>query len=108
MRKNKKIKRKELIFSEAEWQIIEERAAAINVKTSVLLKRLCLEDRIVYIDTKAIAGLESAMRSIGNNINQMARKLNETNNCYASDMENFRKEYQDLCLILNRYVYTLQ
>ena len=41
----------------------------------------------------------NALRIIGKNINQLAKKANEINSIYAEDYENFKKEYEKICLI---------
>ena len=52
--------------------------------------------------------LLNGMRIISNNINQVARKANETNNIYASDVEKLRAEVQNLSHILTEYIASVQ
>ena len=46
----------------------------------------------------------NALRIIGNNINQIAKKANEINNIYADDIEKLRKENYLLCHTLNQFL----
>ena len=79
MRKYKQVKRKEIIYSLDEWALIEQRAVALSLKTSTYIKRLSLENNITYYDMKEVAPLMTALRIIGGNINQIAKKANEIN-----------------------------
>ena len=47
------------------------------------------------------------LRGATTNINQIARKANEINNIYASDIEELRKDYSEICLMLNQFLSTL-
>ena len=50
---------------------------------------------------KDITPLLNGMRIISSNINQIARKANETNNIYAEDVEILRKEVTELSRTVN-------
>ena len=53
---------------------------------------------------KEAAPLLNGMRIISNNINQVARKANETNSIYAWDIEKIKEEQSELCRLLNTFV----
>ncbi len=107
MRKFKQVKRKEIVYSVDEWKVIEERAAALSIKTGTYIKRVSLENEIVCYELKEVAPLLNALRVIGSNINQIARKANEINNIYSGDIEELRKDYNEICLMLNQFLSTL-
>jgi len=48
------------------------------------------------------------MRIISNNINQIAKKANETNNITADDVEKLKNEVESLSHILSQSLSTLQ
>ena len=50
----------------------------------------------------------NGMRIISNNINQIAKKANETNNLYAGDVERLKGDIQSLCRTLSQYLSTIQ
>ena len=108
MRKNKKVKRKEVIFSLDEWRELEEKASQLSMKTGTFIKRMALDGKITYYNAKNVAPIMNALRIIGNNINQVAKKANETNSIYAEDIEKIRKENYLLCHTLNQFLSTLQ
>ena len=108
MRKFKKVKRKEVIFSLDEWKELEEKASQLSMKTGTFIKRMVLDGRVTYYNAKNVAPIMNALRIIGNNINQVAKKANETNSIYAEDIEKIRKENYLLCHTLNQFLSTLQ
>lgn len=107
MRKYKEVKRKEIIFNLDEWKAIEEKAELLSMKTGTFIKRMSLEGQITCYTAKNVAPVMNALRIIGNNINQIAKKANETNNIYAEDIEKMRKENLLLCHTLNQFLSTL-
>ena len=108
MRKYKQVKRKEIIFTLDEWKDLEEKAAMLSMKTGTFIKRMSLNGKITYYNAKNVAPIMNALRIIGNNINQIAKKANETNSIYAEDVEKIRKENYLLCHTLNQFLSTLQ
>lgn len=106
MRKYKQVKRKEVIFSLEEWKQIEEKAASLSLKTGTFVKRMALDGQITYYNLEKAAPVMNAWRIIGGNINQIAKNANE-NNIYAGDIEELKKEYNEICHTLNRFLSTL-
>lgn len=50
MRKYKQVKRKEVIFSIDEWKLIEERAAAVLIKTGEFIRHIALTGHVSYTE----------------------------------------------------------
>ena len=108
MRRFKKVKEKKVTYSLEEWQEVERRAAELSMKTGTYIKQISVNGQITYYNAKNVAPIMNALRIIGNNINQIAKKANETNNIYAEDIEKLRKENYLLCHTLNQFLSTLQ
>ena len=106
-RKNKQVHRKELTFDLADWEKIERRAEACHTDNTKYLRTLILEKQPVFYDMKEVAPLINGMRIISRNINQLAKKANETNNIYAEDVEILRKEVSELSRTVNVSLSTL-
>ena len=106
-RKFKQVHRKEIVYDLKEWAEIERRAEACHT-TSKYLRQVILNANPTFYDMKEIAPLLNGMRIISNNINQIAKKANETNNIYAADIEKLREECESLFLILNRSLSILR
>ena len=106
-RKYKQVHRKELTFDLSDWEKIERRAEACHTDTTKYLRTMILEKQPVFYDMKEIAPLINGMRIISRNINQVAKKANETNNIYADDIEFLRKEVSELSRTVNVSLSTL-
>ena len=107
MRKYKQVKEKKVIYSLDEWKQIEERAASIMMKTGTFIRRMSLDGHITYFNMGEVAEVMKALRIIGSNINQVAKKANETHNVYADDVQNLRKEVDAISHTLNQFLSTL-
>ena len=107
MRKFKEVKRKEIIYSLSEWKLIEKAAAKVSMQTSEYIRRMSLDGKVVHLEMEGVTPVINAMRIMGNNINQIAKKANEINSIYADDVEKIKKIQEELCHILNLYVSTL-
>lgn len=107
-RKYKQVHRKGIDFDIKDWEAIERRAEACHTTTSKYLRQVILNTNPTFYDMKDIAPLLNGMRIISNNINQIAKKANETNNIYAADVEKLREECESLFLILNQSLSILR
>ncbi len=107
MRKYKQVREKKVIYSLDEWAQIEERAASVSMKTSAFIRRISLDGHITYINMVSAGEIMKALRIIGTNINQIAKKANEINSIYAEDIEKLRKENEEICHTLNQFLSTL-
>ena len=102
MRKYKQVKRKEIVFELDEWELIEQWASKFKISTTEYIKQATLTDKITLDKSgERNAVMIAALKKIGSNINQLAKKANEINSIYAADYEKMRKEYETLCRMLN-------
>ena len=91
----------------SEWKQIEKAAAKVSMQTSEYIRRMSLNGEVKYFNMEGVIPVINAMRIMGNNINQIAKKANETNSIYADDVEKLKEIQEGLCHILNLYVSTL-
>lgn len=108
MRKYKQVKEKKITYSLDEWKIIEERAATAMMKTGTYIKRISVDGKINHYSVGDITQLMNALRIIGNNINQIAKKANEIHSLYQEDVDKLRSEVDSLCQSLSRLTFTLR
>ncbi len=108
MRKYKQVKEKKVTYSLPEWAEVERRATSMNLKTGTYIKRISVNGQINYYDMKEVAPLVNGMRTISNNINQIARKANETGSIYEGDIEQLRGDFTEICRMLNLFLSELQ
>ncbi len=107
MRKYKQVHRKEVTYDLAEWKQIQERANSVMLKTGTFIKRMSLDGKIIYFDMREVSDVMKALRIIGANINQIAKKANDINNIYAADVEALRKEVEELGHTLTLFLSNL-
>ena len=106
MRKYKQVKEKKVTFDLNEWAEIERRAAACHTKTGTYIKYIALHGEMKVYDVEKVVPVLNGMRIISNNINQIAKKANETNNIYARDVEKLKEDVQNLCHMLSQDLFT--
>ena len=102
MRKFKQVKRKEIIFDLKEWELVEKRAKQVHINTSDFIRRMATKGQIIIFDLKNVGELMKGLRIIGGNINQIAKKANETHSVYADDVKSLKLEVETLCRLLSQ------
>ena len=105
-RKYKIVKEKKVTFDMEQWAKVERRADACNMKTTAFIRDSALNTELYVMDLKQLAPLMNGMRIISNNINQVAKKANETNNVYAEDVRIIKEAHDELCHTLSRFLST--
>ena len=108
MRKYKQVKEKKVIYSLDEWATIEQRAADLAMKTGIYIKRISVDGQINHYNVSDITQLMNALKIIGGNINQIAKKANETHSVYAEDVAKLHKEVDALSRTLSQLAFTAQ
>ena len=107
MRRFTQVKRKEIAFRMSEWAEVEKRAAELSLKTGTYIKRMAVSGQITYYNIQDTDKVINALRIIGGNINQIARKANEINNVNAEDVEKLKGDYDEICHTLSLFLSTL-
>lgn len=80
--------------SPEEMALIEqkmEQAGTMNKRA--YLRKMAVDGYVIRLDLGEMKELLRLLRSISNNMNQIARRCNETGNLYGEDMEDLRKGY---------------
>lgn len=107
-RKYKQVKEKKVTFDLKEWAEVERRAAACHTKTGTYIRHIAVHGEMYFFDMEKVVPLLNGMRIISRNINQVAKKANEANNIYSSDVEKMRSEVAELSHILSEYLSSIQ
>ena len=83
--------------SEEEKNIIYEKMKSANTNNMRgYLRKMATEGYIISVDMNNIKELVILLRSISNNINQIAKRTNETGNFYAEEMKELQQQYQKI------------
>jgi hypothetical protein len=80
-----------------ERAMLEKRMAQAGIKNmrAYLLKQ-AIDGRVIHIELDSVREMVRLLSNATNNINQIARRVNETGNVYAADVEDLRGRYDEL------------
>ena len=83
--------------SPEEKALIDRKMALLGVSNPrAYLRKMAVDGYIVQMDMGDVVELVKLLRSISSNVNQIARRCNETRNLYAEDVEDLRRGYAQL------------
>ena len=82
-------------------KVTPEEKAVIDEKMTLLgtdnlrayLRKMAVDGYVVRVDMDEIVETVKLLRSISGNVNQIAKRCNETRNLYAQDVEDLRLGY---------------
>ncbi len=78
--------------TEKELELIEKKMEQAGTKNKrAYLRKMALDGYIVHLDMESIKELNRLLHSVSANINQIARRCNETRNLYAEDVADLQK-----------------
>lgn len=100
-------KRKEVCFNEKEWELIEKKAAEVNLNTTHYIRRMALNGYIIEYDLKVLNDFIYELNKIGVNINQITKRVNETGSIHASEVETIQEDMECIWAAIKKSLGTL-
>ena len=89
--------------TEKERRLIEERMQELGTTNrEAYLRKIAIDGMIVKLEVQELKEIISLMRRTSNNVNQIARRLNETGRIYEVDITDVQKQQERLWNTLNR------
>ena len=89
--------------TEQERRLIEERMQELGTTNrEAYLRKIAIDGMIVKLEVQELKEIVSLMRRTSNNVNQIARRLNETGRIYEVDITDVQKQQEQLWNTLNR------
>ena len=80
-----------------ERDMIQEKMAQLGTENmSAYLRKIAVDGYIVKLDLPELHEMVSLLRRSSNNLNQIARRVNETGYFYAADMEDMLEKQEQL------------
>lgn len=80
--------------SPEEKELIAKKMALLSTKNQrAYLRKMALDGYVIHLDMSDVRELIRLLRNVSNNVNQIARRVNETRNLYAEDVEDIRQGY---------------
>lgn len=98
----KKDKTKLVKFTEEEWEQLLKCANENGMKVGTYIQTMALHGQIIKYNlsdnriSQQLLEIHTDLNRIGNNINQVAHKVNITNKVYQADMNMMKKQFEKL------------
>lgn len=91
-----------------ERQLIAEKMALLGTRNmGAYLRKMAVDGYIIHLDLGSVRELVVLLRGATNNLNQIAKRANETRSIYAADVEDMRERYAELWEAANKILLEL-
>lgn len=95
--RGKKTVRVEFVMSEQEAELVKGRMAELGITNlSAYLRKMAVDGYIIHLDMDDIQEMVRLLRICSNNLNQYARRANETGSVYAAHVEDLHTRLDGL------------
>lgn len=83
--------------TEEERALIEEKMKQIpTLNLSAYARKILIDGYIITLDLQEVKGHTAQLQKIGVNINQIAKRINETGRIYADDMDEIKRAMEEV------------
>jgi len=94
---NKRTVRFQFWADDEEATLIRERMASLGVTSmGAYMRKMAIDGYHINVDLSDVKELVSLLRRCSNNLNQIAKRANETRSIYEADIEDLRRQYGTL------------
>lgn len=85
------------LASKEEVQRIHEKMDELGIRSmGAYLRKMALDGYCINLDLQDVKALVSLLRRCSNNLNQYAKRANETGNIYESDIMDLQKRLEEI------------
>ena len=82
------------MVNEQEHDMIKKKMELSGIRNMrAYLLKMAVDGYVVQLDLSGVREMVSLLRTANNNMNQIARRTNETGNLYAADVEDLQEHY---------------
>ena len=86
-----------LRVTEEERAMIERRMAQTGIKNlRAYIVKMAIDGRVIHVELESVREMVRLLSNATNNINQIARRANQTGSVYAADLDDLRSRYDEL------------
>lgn len=83
--------------TEEERALIEEKMQQIpTLNLSAYARKMLINGYIITLDLQEVKGHTAQLQKIGVNVNQIAKRINETGRIYADDMDEIKRVMEEV------------
>jgi uncharacterized protein (DUF1778 family) len=97
--KKKRNRNNSLAFrvTDAERELIDRRMEQTGIKSRrAYLLKMAVDGRVINVELESVQEMVRLLSNVANNINQIARRVNETGNIYRSDIEDIQAKQEEI------------
>ncbi len=104
----RKIRRIDLRISEQEYELIlQKMKQSKSTNLSAYMIKMAIDGMVINLNMPELKGVASLLRYNGNNINQIAKRLNESKSVYASDIEDIKEKQEQISDMVKKIFFKL-
>ena len=82
------------MVTEKELSLIQKKMEQMGTRNlGAYLRKMALDGYVVRLDLTDVREMVTLLRNTTNNLNQIARRVNESGNLYAEDVEDLLRRY---------------
>ena len=94
--------------TEEERNLIKQKMAQLPTqRIGAYLRKMAIDGLIIYTDTTDIKEMNKELHSIGVNINQIAKRVNETSSIYDEDIKEIQARLNEIWQLQRTILLTL-
>lgn len=98
----------QFMVSKEERELIESKMEQLGVKNmSAYLRKMALNGYYIKLDLSDLKEILRLLRYCSNNLNQYAKKANETDSIYRADIEDLKKRQDEIWELLKELLSRL-
>ena len=84
-------------INKEEEQLIEQKMALAHITNkSAYMRKMAIDGFIINVDISDLTEAVRLLRTVSNNVNQIAKHANETGAIYKSDIEDIKANYESI------------
>jgi uncharacterized protein (DUF1778 family) len=83
--------------TEQERDMIDRRMAQTGIQNRrAYLLKMAIDGRVIHVELESVKEMVRLLSNATTNINQIAKRVNETGSIYAADLDDLRERYDGL------------
>lgn len=98
----------DLRVTKNEYDLITKKMQMIGCENmSAYIRKMAIDGMIIKLDIPELKEISSLLRYNGNNINQIAKHLNEGRQIFADDIKSIKEKQDKICKMMNDICFKL-
>ena len=90
-----------LKISKADHDIIKSKMVSAGITNeSAYLRKMAIDGVIIKLNLSEITDLNSLLRRYGNNVNQIAKRVNSTGSIYENEIQEIKDQQNEIISVL--------